>query len=44
MADHVEEHIKVVRASDDIPMGYSEIEIDGRFTRMRSGETAMGNL
>lgn len=44
MVDHVEEHIKVVRESDNIPMGYSEVDIDGRFTRMRSGETAMGNL
>ena len=44
MVDHVEEHVKEVRASNDIPMGYSDIDIEGRFTRMRSGETNVGNL
>jgi hypothetical protein len=44
MADHVEEHIKEVKKTDEIPMGYSDIDIEGRFTRLRSQETNMGNL
>jgi len=32
MVDHVEEHVKVVRASDEIIMGFSGVDIDGRFT------------
>ena len=44
MVDHVAHYTEQLKAVQDIPAGFSGVDIEARFSRVRTEETNLGNL
>jgi hypothetical protein len=42
--EHIELYTKESKLKEDLPAVYSLVNLEGRFTRVRSEETNLGNL